>query len=447
MPSTTSEARSGNVARYQDQMLTKAKEALEREARRRSEFGNGNLTREGKELCVVGAAQEELAVIDRHRLEQGLPKLEQNLSRQLLKGVLGATLGLGPVQEILEDPSVEEVLGRWDYLVVYRSGRSPEEIRGSRTPWSSQQEMVEWLAYAARTQGLTERSFNPGSPLLVMRLGPGLRLAAQREVGEQVTFALRRNVLGRSTIEQLGAFGMFHPVVGQFLKAAMRLSEIRIVFAGATGAGKTTLARACLAELQPSEHVIVMEDTAEIDLFDPDYHPNVESWEVREANVEGQGEVSLADLVRHSLRHRPDWNVVGEVRDGQAATPMVAAMTAGMSSLTTVHAKSAVGALDKLQLYLGMGDEQMGASIAQMQLSLAIDFVVHVKRNSATGRRSISEIIQVAGFDHERCTVNTLYRERPDGPVGANVFTEEMAERLEAVGFDPRQFTSWGAVA
>lgn len=440
-------ASSGGLSRYQDQLLTAAKSALEREARRRSEFGNGALSREEKELCVVGAAQEELASIDRQRLEQGLPKLDQNVSHQLLKGVLGSTLGLGPVQEILDDPTVEEVLGRWDYLVVYRAGRPPEELRAKQTPWASPQEMIEWLAYAARTQGLTERTFNPGSPLLVMRLGPGLRLAAQREVGEQATFALRRNVLGATTVDQLEALSMFHPVVGQFLKAIMRLSEIRVVFAGATGAGKTTLARACLSELIPSEHVIVMEDTAEIDLFDPDHHPNVESWEVREANVEGQGEVSLADLVRHSLRHRPDWNVVGEVRDGQAATPMVAAMTAGMSSLTTVHAKSAVGALDKLQLYLGMGEERMDASIAQMQLSLAVDFVVHVKRDSVTGRRYISEIIQIAGFDHERCQVNTIYRERSGGVVGANVFTEEMVERLEAVGFDPRQFVSWGAAA
>ncbi|MGI9594707.1 MAG: CpaF family protein [Acidimicrobiales bacterium] len=389
--------------------------------------------------CVIDAARDELAAIDHQRLMSGLSSLDESITEQLIAGVLGSTLGLGPLHAIFEDRLVEEVLGRWDYVVIHRAGLPPEIRRGRDSPWVSEQQLIDWVSYGARTRGLTERSFNPASPLLVMRLGPGLRLAAQRAIGDQVTFALRRNVLGPVTLDGLVEQAMMPPEIADLLAAAMRSGEARLVFSGATGAGKTTLARACLGELDRSEHVIVMEDTAEIDLFDPDLHPNVESWEVREPNAEQRGGVDLGDLVRHSLRHRPDWNVVGEVRDGRAATPMIAAMTAGVASLTTVHAKSATGALDKLQLYLGMGSEPMAAGTAQLQLSVAIDLVVHVARDRGSGRRFVAEVIQVVGYDGERCQTNLVYREQGGRRIGANVLTDELAGQLMATGFDPRR--------
>ncbi len=435
-------AESSPAAAYRQRLARVAREALEAEIGHRCERGLGSLSRAGRERCVTEATEAELAVVDRERLAAGFPPLDRITGELLLRAVLGSTLGLGPVQEILEDPTVEEILGRWDHVVIHRAGRESEVRRAATGPWRSEQQLVDWLCHVARTQGLTERAFNPGSPLLVMRLGPGLRLAAQREVGERVTFALRRNVLGQVSLAELADRAMFHPVVCDFLTALMRLPETRLIVAGATGAGKTTLARACLTELDRSQHVIVMEDTAELDLFDPELRPNVESWEVREPNAEGNGGVGLAELVRHSLRHRPDWCVVGEVRDGAAATPMLAAMTTGMSSLTTVHARSAVDALDKLQLYLATGPSPIEPSVAQLQLSLAVDFIVHVRRDLATGRRYVAEIAQVAGFDRWRCQTNCIYREHRARRQGAGAFTAEMAERLLAVGFDPARFGS-----
>ena len=174
-------------------------------------------------------------------------------------------------------------------------------------------EEAAWLAHFARTAGRTERQFNAQAPMLVMRLGDGLRLAATRDVSKYVTFTLRRNTLGKVTLADLVGRAMLDEVSADLLRACMAASEVRVVFSGPTGSGKTTLVRACLGELPPMARVVVIEDTAEIDLFDAVTHPNVESWEARLANNEGEGEITQGAQVKHALRYRPDWLVCGEV--------------------------------------------------------------------------------------------------------------------------------------
>jgi pilus assembly protein CpaF len=264
-------------------------------------------------------------------------------------------------------------------------------------------------------------------------------------VAQHIGFALRRNTLGRVTLDRLVQLGMLPGELAGLLRAIVRSTDIRLVLAGATSSGKSTTARACLAELPPLAHVIIIEDTAELDLFDEVRHPNVESWEQREANAEGEGGISQGALVTHALRARPDWLVCGEVRDSDAAVPMIKAMTQGQASLTTVHAPSAVAALDKLALYLGTGEDRLPIDIAHQQLSLAVDFVVHLAQDG-DGRRLVTEVVQVAGFDGQRCTVNRIYRHRPGaGPEGFGRLTDDMATRLDRLGFDSRQLASVGS--
>ena len=208
------------------------------------------------------------------------------------------------------------------------------------------------------------------------------------------------------------------------------------MFSGPTGSGKTTLVRACLGELEPHERVVVIEDTAELDLFDAVAHPNVESWEARLANNEGEGAITQGEQVKHALRYRPDWLVCGEVRDSDAAVPMLKAMTHGQSSLTTVHSASAIGALDKLALYLGTGDDRLPPEVAHNQLHQAIDFVVHLERG-ADGRRHVTEVLEVAGFDGQRCTTNTIMTRDVNGSTSTLRRLDQRHERVLAhAGFD-----------
>ncbi len=351
---------------------------------------------------------QELRRIDEQRVRDGEERLSAAVEDDLVERVLAETVGLGPVELLLADDTVEEVVApRFDLVFLVRSDGSIEQY--PERLWRDETAMAAWIAHLARTAGRTERQFNAQTPRLVMRVGEGVRLAATRDVSQHVSFALRRNTIGKAAVlGELVARGMVPEVLADLARAWMRSGQMRIVVVGATAAGKTTFVRACLGELDALVRVVVIEDTAEIDLFDEALHPNVESWEERLPNSEGEGAVSLGELVKHGLRYRPDWLVVGEVRDSDAAVPMLKAMTHGQASLTTVHANSALAGLDKLALYLGTGEDRIPLEVAHHQLSQAIDFVVHIDRGT-DGCRFVSELVEVAGFDNGRVMTNTIY--------------------------------------
>lgn len=414
-------------------------EALVAEATERVANGRTGLDRGSQVALADKVLRDELQAIDEERLTRGLTRLDAIEEAQLAERVLALSVGLGPVEMLLADPSVEEVVAtRFDLVFAYHSDGTVREI--DEPLWASEGELVAWLSHLARTAGRTERQFNAQAPLLVMRLGDGLRLAACRDVSAHVSFALRRNTKGKVTLADLVGAGMVPTVLADLLAACLHAPEIRLVVSGSTGAGKTTVLRSCLAELDRLARVVIIEDTAELDVFDPITHPNVESWEARLANSEGEGAVDVGEQVKHALRYRPDWLVFGEVRDSDAAVPMVKAMTHGQAALTTVHAPSAEGALDKLALYLGTGDDRLPPEVAHNQLYQALDFVVHVER-LPDGRRVVSELTEVAGFDGRRCTVNRLAeRDRVTGEwTTTNRLTDRHAAALLRAGFDPQR--------
>lgn len=417
------------------QLSASVQSALVEDATARVQSGRSPLSRSGQEALAESVLRDELQRIDTERLGSRAARLDEATEQHLIDRVLALSVGLGPVEMILADPTVEEVVAtRFDLLFSYHSDGRVEGIQERH--WSSEVEMTGWLAHLARTAGRTERQFNPQAPMLVMRLGDGLRLAAMRDVSKHVSFALRRNTLRKVTLADLVGLGMLTETIAAFLRACMAASEIRIVLSGPTGSGKTTLARGSLGVLGPEDRVVVIEDTAELDLFDPVLHPNVEEWEARLANNEGQGAVTQGEEVKHALRFRPDWLVCGEVRDSDAAVPMLKAMTHGQSSLTTVHAASAVGALDKLALYLGTGEDRLPPDVAHLQLHQAIDFVVHLERG-VDGRRRVTEVIEVAGFDGQRCTTNTLMDLDDNGaPRTMRRLNKRHAALLARAGFD-----------
>ncbi len=412
-------------------------DALVAEATERVSAGRPPLDRGSQSALADKVLRDELQRVDHERLSTGIARLDAATEQVLSERVLALSVGLGPVELLLADPSVEEVVAtRFDLVFVYRSDGTVEEIIDRL--WSSEGELVAWLAHLARTAGRTERQFNAQAPMLVMRLGEGLRLAACRDVSAHVSFALRRNTKGKVTLADLVGLGMLPQVLAEFLAACLRAPEIRLVVSGATGAGKTTLLRACLGELERLARVVIIEDTAELDVFDPVAHPNIESWEARLANSEGEGGIDVGEQVKHALRYRPDWLVFGEVRDSDAAVPMVKAMTHGQAAMTTVHAPSAEGALDKLALYLGTGEDRLPPDVAHNQLRQALDVVVHVDRLS-DGRRVVAEVVEVAGFDGHRCTLNRIAeRDRVGGGwTTMNRLTAAHADALARVGFDP----------
>lgn len=416
--------------------LTKAvQDEIEREVAARTTAGRPTLPTAAKEALADAVLRQQLLVIDGELMSAGRERLTTSQEAYLVERVLASAIGLGPIEILLADPSVEEIVAtRFDLVFVYRSDGSKELV--DERLWSSEAELDAWLAHLARTAGRTERQFNSQVPLLVMRLGDGLRLAATRDVSQHVSFAIRRNTLGKVSLPDLVGLGMMPGPVSELLEACMRSQEIRIVFSGPTGSGKSTAVRACLSTLDPLARVVIIEDTAELDFFDSVARPNVESWEERLPNNEGEGAITQGQQVKHALRYRPDWLVCGEVRDSDAAVPMLKAMTHGQSSLTTVHAATAQGALEKLALYLGTGEDRLPPEVAHNQLYQAIDFVVHLDR-LPDGRRVVREVLEVAGFDGTRCTTNTIAETADDGAVRTMQRLEHRHLRaLRQAGFD-----------
>jgi pilus assembly protein CpaF len=401
--------------------------------------GRSRLSYEAMEALVVDAVQQGIDADAKLRVGLGQRTLTAEQERTLLIRVVRFVTGLGPIEEILADEDVEEIYGHFDYVQIDKGG---QPFAVARDLWPSEDAMLRWLADLARNRGLTERQFNPGSPMLVLRLRAGMRLSAVRDVAQRATFNLRRNTMHHVTLPNLVDRNMVPPHVSDMLQAAMASDLMRIVFVGATGAGKTTLARACLDELGQEKNVVIIEDTAEIDMWHRERHPLFHSFEVREANSEGEGSIPMSLMVKQTLRHRPDWFSVGECRDGDTAAEMLKAMTSGHSSLTTVHAESAQGGIAKLALMLAMSESQLSLSVAHNLISEGVDLIVHVAKNPADGVRAITEVIEVAGFDGEQAAVNQIYRASSSqfGYAQASPFTEPLAQRLQAAGLDLQNF-------
>lgn len=416
-------------------------DALAEEASSRSANGELQLTPAAQEALAIRTLRAELRRLDEAQLAAGRPRLTDAEEEAIESTVLATAVGRGPFDLMLADESVEDIAAtKFDMVFTYHSDGSVRRVRDQY--WSSPQELSNSLSHIARTQGRTERQFNAQHPLLTMRIGRGLRLAAQRDVSEHVSFTLRRNTLGKVTMGDLVGREMFPQVLGDLFVALGQAPEMRTVIGGATGAGKTTLSRAILNEQDALRRIVVVEDTAELDLYDDEFHPNVESWEERLPNSEGEGGVTVGELVKHGLRNRPDLLIVGEVRGADAAIPMLEAMTHGQASLTTVHADDAQGMLRKLALFLGKGEDAMNREAAHDNLSQAIDFLVHVDRGN-DGRRYVSEVVEVSGFDGTQVTTNTIYEAGRDGAQQSmHRMSDQHVRKLRRVGFDPDRLGS-----
>jgi len=203
-------------------------DALVVEATDRAHSGRAPLDRAGQEALAESVLRRELQRLEADRLTTGRGMLDPVAERALVDRVMALSVGLGPVELLLADESVEEIVAtRFDLVFVYRSDGTVEQVEDRL--WSSQAELAAWLAHLARTAGRTERQFNAQSPMLVMRLADGLRLAATRDVSRNVSFALRRNALGKVTIADLVGLKMMPPVVAEFLGACMQSRELRLV--------------------------------------------------------------------------------------------------------------------------------------------------------------------------------------------------------------------------
>jgi len=354
---------------------------------------------------------------------------------EIARSVFDALFRLHRLQRLLDDPTVENVNanGCDNVFVRYSDGRR-EQVDPIA---DSDEELIDLLRMAAARLGIGERRFDLGSPRLSLPLPDGSRLFGVMAVTARPSVSIRRHRYLKITPDDLVGMGTLDVALREFVGAAMRARK-SCVICGGTGAGKTTLLRAMAADIPAWERLITIEDSLELGLDRyPDLHPDVVALEAREPNIEGQGGVSLAELVRWALRMSPDRVIVGEAR-GEEVLALLNAMSQGTDgSMTTLHASSSRGAFSKLATYAIQAPERLPLEATNLLVANAVDFVIFLAQD-ADGSRFVSSVREVVDAEGPMVVSNEVFRPGSDRRAVPGVqFRSETLEQLDATGFDP----------
>ncbi|TSB28899.1 CpaF family protein [Streptomyces benahoarensis] len=358
-------------------------------------------------------------------------------------GVHAALFGVGRLQPLLDDPEVEniDINGCDRVFVGYADGR---EVVTDPVA-ESDEELVELIQVLGAYSGLSSRPFDTANPQLDLRLPDGSRLSAVREVTRRPALSIRRARLGKVFVADLVGNGTLTPEVGAFLSAAVRARK-NVMIAGATNAGKTTLLRALANEIPSAERLITVERALELGLEQfPELHPNVVAFEERLPNSEGQGALTMAELVRRSLRMNPSRVIVGEVLGDEIVTMLNAMSQGNDGSLSTIHANGSAEVFSRIATYALQARERLPIEATHMLIAGSVNFVVFVERRNAyaTGgrlTRTVTSVREVNGVDG-RVLSSEVFAETADGRTVPHA-PLSCAEELAAFGY--RTGRSWG---
>jgi pilus assembly protein CpaF len=367
-------------------------------------------------------------------LRHGASVLSGSEEDELSRAVFDALFRLNRLQRLLDDPAIENINanGCDQVWVRYADGRRERVAPIAATD----AELEEMLRTAAARTGIGERRFDRGSPRLSLQLPDGSRLFALMAVAARPCLSIRRHRYLRITPDDLVAMGTMDIALREFARAAMGAKKSCII-CGGTGAGKTTLLRAMAADIPPAERLITIEDSLELGLERyPELHPDVVALEAREPNLEGEGGVSLAELVRWALRMSPDRVIVGEAR-GEEVLALLNAMSQGTDgSMATLHASSSKGAFSKLATYAVQAPERLPLEATNLLVANAVHFVIHLAQVGE--RRYVSSVREVVDAEGPMVVSNEIFRPGPDGrAVPGTPLRNDTLDQLAAAGFDP----------
>ncbi|MEZ5378268.1 MAG: ATPase, T2SS/T4P/T4SS family [Acidimicrobiales bacterium] len=399
------------------------------------------LQRSDEELLARDLLNRHFDELASAAIDSGREPLDDRTETEVGQAVLARLFQLGRLQPLLDDTQIMNInANSFDRVFIeYADG---SKVQGPPIA-GSDEELVEMIREIARRYGLSEREFNMAHPKLHMQLPDGSRLTAVNWLSGQPSLSIRRHRFMRVDMAKLVELGAVDHALASFLSAAVRARK-RIIIAGATGAGKTTMLRALASEIPPDERIVTVETEFELglDRF-PDLHPDCVALETRAANVEGVGEFTLADLVKLSLRMDPGRVIVGEVL-GAEVIPMLNAMSQGNDgSLCTIHAHSSGEVFNKIALYAMQSPERLDLVTANHLAAGAIDLVVFISKNDAG--RYVSSVRQVVEAIDRQVVTNELFRPGPDGrAVTGDPLPHDLAAELALHGYRAERGSDWG---
>jgi pilus assembly protein CpaF len=332
-----------------------------------------------------------------------------DLDRDLLrKQVLDEAVGLGPLEELLADDGVSEVMvNRFDEIFVERSGRLQRHsltFTGDRAV----------LGVIERIVAPLGRRIDESSPMVDARLKDGSRVNAiiPPLALKGPCLTIRKFAKRKLDAQDLVRFGSIGQAMAQFLEVCV-VARKNIIVSGGTGSGKTTLLNILSNFIPASERVITVEDAAELKL----HHEHLISLESRPANVEGKGAVLIRDLVKNTLRMRPDRIVVGECRGAEALDMLQAMNTGHEGSLTTLHANTPRDALARLETMVLMAGMDLPLVAIREQVTSAVHIIVQQSR-FACGSRLVTSITEITGMESGKIQLQELFRFHNQGYTG-----------------------------
>ncbi len=325
----------------------------------------------------------------------------QGVSRHdIVSDVVDEILGFGPMQPLLNDPDVTEIMVNGPSEVFYeREGL----IYASAIRFRNQQHV---RRIAERIVAPLGRRLDESSPMVDVRLPDGSRvnIVLPPVAVESTTITVRKFRTDRFDIDDLVRIGTLSREVAGFLRACV-VSKVNIVISGGTGSGKTTFLNALSAFIPKQERIVTIEDPMEIRLR----QPHVVALEARPAAGEGGTDVTQRDLVRNALRMRPDRIIVGEVRSSEAFDMMQAMNTGHEGSVTTVHANSPRDALSRVENMIMMAGFDLPTSAIRQQMASALHLIVQVSR-MMDGSRRVTHVTEVVGLEGELVSIQDIFR-------------------------------------
>lgn len=319
---------------------------------------------------------------------------------QLAVSIVNDIIGLGPIQALVNDPTISDILiNGYDQIYIERSGKL--EITDVRF-----RDSAHLLFVAQRIAADVGRRVDESSPMLDARLSDGSRvnILLQPLAVNGPYVSIRKFSRDLADMDTLHASGSLSAAMmtGLSIIAASRLN---VIISGGTGAGKTTLLNAMSFSISPDERVATIEDVAEIQFN----QPHILTMETRPVNIEGKGEIVARDLVRNALRMRPDRIIVGEVRGAEAFDMMQAMNTGHNGSMTTVHANTAFDALHRIESMLQMAEVSLPLHVIRSQIFSAVDVVIQLER-MRDGVRRVTGIFQIDSFHDGEISIKPLWQ-------------------------------------
>jgi len=329
--------------------------------------------------------------------EKGL--LNSTDQERLMEDIMDETLGLGPIETLLKDPSIADIMiNRCDRIYVERKGR----IELSEVRFRDNQHLRQIID---RIVGLVGRRIDETSPMVDARLADGSRVNAiiPPLALDGPCMSIRRFGGKPMQPEDLIRHGAFPQVVLDFLAAAAQ-SRCNILISGGTGSGKTTLLNVLSRYINADERVITIEDAAELQL----QQQHVVRLETRPMNLEGKGEVNQRDLVKNCLRMRPDRIIIGECRGAETLDMLQAMNTGHEGSMTTIHANNPRDAMARLEVMIAMAGYDIPTRALRSQIASAIQVIVQARR-LAGGKRKVTAVSEITGMEGDQIQMHDLF--------------------------------------